>query len=84
MTCVCRQRPRCCRTAEQRYEFSSFQSIQMHPATWIEGRNLTINLFWATGFDNMEAVARDLLASNPELIVAQEFTVLERIRGCYA
>jgi putative tryptophan/tyrosine transport system substrate-binding protein len=43
---------------------------------WIEGRNLTINLFWATGFDNMEAVARDLLASNPELIVAQEFTVL--------
>jgi putative tryptophan/tyrosine transport system substrate-binding protein len=43
---------------------------------WNEGRNLTINLFWATGFDNMEAVARELLASNPEVIVAQEFTVL--------
>jgi putative ABC transport system substrate-binding protein len=43
---------------------------------WTEGRNLTANLFWATGLDNVEAVARELLASNPEVIVAQEFTVL--------
>jgi putative tryptophan/tyrosine transport system substrate-binding protein len=43
---------------------------------WSEGRNLTIGLFWATGLDNMEAVARELLASNPDVIVAQEFTVL--------
>jgi putative tryptophan/tyrosine transport system substrate-binding protein len=43
---------------------------------WTEGRNLTVNLFWATGLDNVEAVARELLASNPEVIVAQEFTVL--------
>jgi putative tryptophan/tyrosine transport system substrate-binding protein len=43
---------------------------------WSEGRNLTIGLFWATGLDNMEAVARELLGSNPDVIVAQEFTVL--------
>ena len=39
---------------------------------WSEGRNLTIGRFWATGLDNMEAVVRELLASNPEVIVAQE------------
>jgi len=48
----------------------------LHELGWAEGRNLVINLFWATGLDNVEAVARELLASNPEVIVAQEFTVL--------
>jgi putative tryptophan/tyrosine transport system substrate-binding protein len=43
---------------------------------WIEGRNLTIERFWATGLDNMDSAALDLLASDPEVIVAQEFTVL--------
>jgi putative tryptophan/tyrosine transport system substrate-binding protein len=43
---------------------------------WSEGRNLTIGRFWATGLDNVEAVGRELLASDPEVIVAQEFTVL--------
>jgi putative tryptophan/tyrosine transport system substrate-binding protein len=43
---------------------------------WSEGRNLTIGRFWATGLDNMEAAARELLVSDPEVIVAQEFTVL--------
>ncbi|HYZ45454.1 MAG TPA: ABC transporter substrate-binding protein [Xanthobacteraceae bacterium] len=43
---------------------------------WSEGRNLTIDRFWATGLDNMEAAGRELLASDPEVIVAQEFTVL--------
>ena len=43
---------------------------------WSEGRNLTIGRFWATGLDNVEAAARELLASDPEVIVAQEFTVL--------
>jgi putative ABC transport system substrate-binding protein len=43
---------------------------------WSEGRNLTIGRFWATGLDNMEAAGRELLASDPEVIVAQEFTVL--------
>ena len=43
---------------------------------WSEGRNLTIGRFWATGLDNMEAVGRELLASDPEVIVAQEFTFL--------
>jgi putative tryptophan/tyrosine transport system substrate-binding protein len=43
---------------------------------WREGRNLAIGRFWATGLDNVEAVGRELLASDPEVIVAQEFTVL--------
>jgi len=43
---------------------------------WIEGRNLALGIYWATGLDNMEAAARDLLASDPEVIVAQEYTVL--------
>jgi putative tryptophan/tyrosine transport system substrate-binding protein len=43
---------------------------------WREGRNLAIGRFWATGLDNLEAVGRELLASDPEVIVAQEFTVL--------
>ena len=43
---------------------------------WSEGRNLTIGQFWVTGLDNLEAVARELLGSDPDVIVAQEFTVL--------
>jgi putative ABC transport system substrate-binding protein len=43
---------------------------------WVEGRNLTIGLYWATGLDDMEGAARELLGSDPELIVTQEFTVL--------
>jgi putative ABC transport system substrate-binding protein len=43
---------------------------------WSEGVNLTIDQFWATGLDNMAAAARELLASDPDVIVAQEFTVL--------
>jgi putative tryptophan/tyrosine transport system substrate-binding protein len=43
---------------------------------WTDGRNLTIGRFWATGLDNMEAAAREILATDPEVIVAQEFTVL--------
>ena len=47
----------------------------LRDAGWSEGRNLTIAPFWATGLDNVEAVGRELLASDPEVIVAQEFTV---------
>ena len=43
---------------------------------WIEGRNLTIGLYWATGREDMEAAARELLASDPEVIVTQELMVL--------
>ena len=39
---------------------------------WTEDRNLTISRFSATGLDNMEAAARELLASDPEVIVAQD------------
>ena len=35
---------------------------------WVEGGNLTIGLFWASGRENMEAAARDLLASDPDVI----------------
>jgi ABC-type uncharacterized transport system substrate-binding protein len=42
---------------------------------WIEGRNLTLALYWATGREDMEAAARELLASDPEVIVTQELMV---------
>ena len=34
---------------------------------WIEGRNLALSIYWSTGLDNMEAAARELLASDPEV-----------------
>jgi putative ABC transport system substrate-binding protein len=42
---------------------------------WTEGRNLRLDLFWATGRDDMEASGRPLLASDPEVIVTQELMV---------
>jgi putative ABC transport system substrate-binding protein len=36
---------------------------------WIEGRNLTLALYWATGREDMETAARELLASDPDVIV---------------
>lgn len=39
---------------------------------WVEGRNLKLDLHWASGRDDMEAVARELLAANPEIVVTQE------------
>jgi ABC-type uncharacterized transport system substrate-binding protein len=42
---------------------------------WIEGRNLAIDLYWATGRQDMDAVARQLVATNPDVIVAQELMV---------
>src|SRR6266849_10987113 len=42
---------------------------------WIEGRNLTISMHWATGPQDMDAVAHTLAASNPEVIVTQELTI---------
>ena len=43
---------------------------------WIEGRNLTIGVFWATGREDMEATAREVLASDPEVIVTQELMAI--------
>jgi putative ABC transport system substrate-binding protein len=42
---------------------------------WIEGSNLRLDPFWATGRDDMEAAGRELLGSNPEVIVTQELMV---------
>jgi len=39
---------------------------------WIEGQNLSLTLYWATGRDDMEAAARGLLATDPEVVVTQE------------
>jgi putative ABC transport system substrate-binding protein len=43
---------------------------------WIEGRNLSIGVFWATGREDMQAAAREVLASNPEVIVTQELMTI--------
>src|SRR3984893_408221 len=40
--------------------------IGLRELGWIEGSNLTIGLFWATNQENMEAAARELLASDPD------------------
>jgi putative tryptophan/tyrosine transport system substrate-binding protein len=42
---------------------------------WVEGRNLVLSLYWASGREDMDGVARALLASNPEVIVTQELMV---------
>jgi len=42
---------------------------------WIEGRNLTIGTYWATGQQDMYAVAHTLAAYKPEVIVTQELTI---------
>jgi putative ABC transport system substrate-binding protein len=42
---------------------------------WVEGRNLTLSVYWATGRDDMETSGRELLASDPEVIVTQELMV---------
>ena len=39
---------------------------------WVEGRNLTLHLYWATGRNDMEAVARELLKIEPDVVVTQE------------
>jgi putative tryptophan/tyrosine transport system substrate-binding protein len=42
---------------------------------WVEGRNLALSLYWAHGREDMEGVARALLATNPEVVVTQELMV---------
>jgi putative ABC transport system substrate-binding protein len=39
---------------------------------WIEGKNLILHLSWATGRNDMEAVARELLKIEPDVVVTQE------------
>jgi putative ABC transport system substrate-binding protein len=43
---------------------------------WIEGRNLKIVAFWATGREDMEGVAREVLASDPDVVVTQELMAI--------
>jgi putative ABC transport system substrate-binding protein len=43
---------------------------------WVEGRNLKIVAFWATGREDMEGVAREVLASDPDVVVTQELMAI--------
>jgi putative ABC transport system substrate-binding protein len=43
---------------------------------WVEGRNLKLGTFWATGLDDMAAAAQQALASDPEVVVTQEFMAI--------
>jgi putative ABC transport system substrate-binding protein len=43
---------------------------------WIEGQNLLLDLHWASGRDDMEAAARKILASNPDVVVTQELMTM--------
>jgi putative ABC transport system substrate-binding protein len=43
---------------------------------WVEGRNLKVVAFWATGREDMEGVAREVLASDPDVVVTQELMAI--------
>ena len=42
----------------------------------VEGRNLKIVAFWATGREDMEGVAREVPASDPDVVVTQELMAI--------
>jgi putative ABC transport system substrate-binding protein len=44
----------------------------LHERGWVQGRNIKINAYWATGQQDMDAVAHTLATSNPEVIITQE------------
>jgi putative ABC transport system substrate-binding protein len=48
----------------------------LRAAGWVEGHNLTIGVFWASGREDLGAAAREVLASDPEVIVTQEITTI--------
>jgi putative ABC transport system substrate-binding protein len=48
---------------------------------WVEGRNLKLGTFWATGLDDMAATARAALASDPEVVVTQEFMAIAMLQA---
>jgi len=48
---------------------------------WIEGRNLKIGTFWATGLDDMAAATQQALASDPEVVVTQEFMAIAMLQA---
>ena len=48
---------------------------------WVEGRNLKLGTFWAVGLDDMAAAAREALASDPEVVVTQEFMAIAMLQS---
>ena len=48
---------------------------------WVEGRNLKLGTFWAGGLDDMAATARAALASDPEVVVTQEFMAIGMLQA---
>jgi putative ABC transport system substrate-binding protein len=43
---------------------------------WVEGRNLKLGTFWAAGLDDMGAAARAAIATEPDVVVTQEFMAI--------
>ncbi len=48
---------------------------------WVEGRNLKLGTFWAAGLDDMGAAARAAIATDPEVIVTQEFMAIAMLQA---
>lgn len=48
---------------------------------WVEGRNLKLSTFWAAGLDDMVAAVRAALASDPDVIVTQEFMAIGMLQA---
>lgn len=47
----------------------------LNEAGWVDGRNLALSVYWASGRQDMDAIARTLIATDPEAIVTQELMV---------
>lgn len=56
--------------AQSPYVNSLREGLREHG--WIEGQNMSLALHWASGRNDMEAAARELMAANPEIIITQE------------
>ena len=48
---------------------------------WVEGRDLKLSTFWAAGLDDMVAAVRAALASDPDVIVTQEFMAIGMLQA---
>jgi putative ABC transport system substrate-binding protein len=48
---------------------------------WVEGRNLKLGTFWAGGLEDMAATTRAALASDPEVVVTQEFMAIGMLQA---
>jgi putative ABC transport system substrate-binding protein len=67
--------------ADQPSPYLESLRVGLRELGWVEGRNLKLGIFWAGGLDDMGAVARAALATDPEVVVTQEFMALAMLQS---